>query len=175
MIKNANFWPNLVVFGQKILTFTGESKSFDTHITEKPTRQLVRIVYGQAWDKMGQKHQYLALNDQKYFFLTKFGKNPNSNGRKQFFDQIWPKILIPMGGIKKNHLGTLFASLFGRPWENYLGPKSRFWAEKSDFCHTTPILVNDSFLALGMTVNFPPWDWFFDFPYRSYSSFCKKI
>ena len=128
MIKNANFRPNLVVFGQKILTFTGESKSFDTHITEKPTRQLVRIVYGQAWDKMGQKHQYLALNDQKYFFLTKFGKNPNSNGRKQFFDQIWPKILIPMGGIKKNHLGTLFASFFGRPWDR-VGQKSQFWAK----------------------------------------------
>ena len=75
MNKNAIFGPNLNFFGQKILTFTGESKSFDTHITEKPTRQLVRIVYGQEWDKMGQKHQYLALNDQKYIF----------------FDQIWQK------------------------------------------------------------------------------------
>ena len=39
----------------------------------------------------------------------------------------------------------------------FLGPKSRFLVQKSDFCHTTPILVNDPFLALGMTVNFPPW------------------
>ena len=57
----------------------------------------------------------------------------------------------------------------------FLGPKFRFLVQKSDFCHTTPILVNDPFLALGMTVNFPPWDRFFDFPFRSYSSFCKKI
>ena len=26
-----------------------------------------------------------------------------------------------------------------------------------------------------MTVNFQPWDWFFDFPFRSYSCFRKKI
>ena len=45
----------------------------------------------------------------------------------------------------------------------------------ANFCNTTPILVNDSFLALGMTVNFPPWEQFFDFPFRSYSCFCKKI
>ena len=55
-----------------------------------------------------------------------------------------------------------------------MGPKSRFFVQKSDFCHTTPILVNDQFLALGMTDNFPPWDRFFDFPFRSYSSFRKK-
>ena len=34
MTKNAYFGPNLAVFGPKILTFTGESKSFGTHITE---------------------------------------------------------------------------------------------------------------------------------------------
>ena len=44
-----------------------------------------------------------------------------------------------------------------------------FGVQKSDFCHKTPILVNDPFLALGMTVNFPPWERFFDFPFRSYS------
>ena len=57
----------------------------------------------------------------------------------------------------------------------FLGPKFRFWVQKSDFCHTTPILVNDPILALGMTVNFPPWERFFDFPFRSYSCFRKKI
>ena len=31
------FWQNLVVFGQKILIFTGERKSFGTQITEKTT------------------------------------------------------------------------------------------------------------------------------------------
>ena len=33
----------------------------------------------------------------------------------------------------------------------------------------TPILVNDPFLALTMTVNFPPWERFFDFLFQSYS------
>ena len=56
----------------------------------------------------------------------------------------------------------------------FMGPKFQFLVQKSDFCQTTPILVNDPFLALGMTVNFPPWDRFFDFPFRSYSSFRKK-
>ena len=54
-------------------------------------------------------------------------------------------------------------------------PKSRFLVQKSNFCHMTPILVNDPFLALGMTVNFPPWERFFDLSFRSYSCFRKKI
>ena len=57
----------------------------------------------------------------------------------------------------------------------FLGPKFRFLAKKSDFCHTTPIFVDDPFLALDMTVNFPPWKRFFDFPIWSYSCFRKKI
>ena len=77
----------------------------------------------------------------------------------------------------------LFEQLFrawpehGESWEVglFLGPKSRFLAKKSDFCHTTPILVNDLFVALGVTVHFLPWEWFFDFPFRSYSCFLKKI
>ena len=60
-------------------------------------------------------------------------------------------------------------------WDLFLGPKFRFLAKKSDFCHTTPIFVDDPFLALDMTVNFPPWKQFFDFPIQSYSCFRKKI
>merc|ERR1712185_778701 len=60
-------------------------------------------------------------------------------------------------------------------WDLFFGPKFRFLAKKSDFCHTTPIFVDDPFLALDMTVNFPPWKPFFDFPFRSYSCFRKKI
>ena len=56
----------------------------------------------------------------------------------------------------------------------FFGPKFWFLAKKSDFCHTTPIFVDDPFLALDMTVNFPPWKRFFDFPFRSYSCFRKK-
>ena len=55
------------------------------------------------------------------------------------------------------------------------GPKSRFWAQNSDFGHMTPILVNGPFVALGVTVHFPPWKRFFDFPFPSYSHFLKKI
>ena len=56
----------------------------------------------------------------------------------------------------------------------FLGPKFLFLVQKYDFFHTTPILVNDPFLAPGVTVHFPPWDRFFDFPFRSYSCFRKK-
>ena len=57
----------------------------------------------------------------------------------------------------------------------FFRPKISVFGQKSDFCHMTPILVNDPFLALGMMVNFPHWERFFDFPFRSYSSFRKKI
>ena len=77
-----------------------------------------------------------------------------------FFEQLFPVVARTWLGLKS---GTLF-----------LGPKFWFLAQKSDFCHTTPILVDDPFLALGMTVNFPPWKPFFDFPFRSYSCFRKK-
>ena len=42
--------------------------------------------------------------------------------------------------------------------ELFLGLKSRFLAQKSDFCHMTPILVNSLIVALGETVlvKFPP-------------------
>ena len=54
-----------------------------------------------------------------------------------------------------------------------------FWAQNFGFWPKNPIfatiLVDDPFLALGMTVNFPPWKRFFDFPFRSYSCFRKKI
>ena len=76
LTKNANFGPNLVVFGQKILFFTGEIKSFVIHITENPPRLLVHIVF---WSGIGQ-------NDQKCRCLTKYGrfwaKNPNFYGSK---------------------------------------------------------------------------------------------
>ena len=49
-----------------------------------------------------------------------------------------------------------------------------FWAQNFGFWSKNPILVNDPFLALSMTVNFQPWERFFDFPFQSYSSFRKK-
>ena len=81
LTKNANFGPNLVVFGQKILFFTGEIKRFVTYITENPPRHLVHIVFWSGIGQNVQKWQYLAQNDQKCRFWTKFGhfwaKKPN--------------------------------------------------------------------------------------------------
>ena len=78
-----------------------------------------------------------------------------------FFEQLFPV-------VARSWLGY-------RSWRFFLGPKSRFFVQKSDFCCTTPILVNDPILALTMTVNFQPWEQFFDFPFRSYSCCRKKI
>ena len=55
---NANYGPNLVIFGLKILIFTGEIKSFVTHITENPPRHLVNIVF---WSGIGQNVQKIAI------------------------------------------------------------------------------------------------------------------
>ena len=61
--KKANFGPNWVVFGQKIFFFTGEIKSFVTHITENPPRHLVRIGF---WSGMGRNGQKMAIFGPKW-------------------------------------------------------------------------------------------------------------
>ena len=68
------------------------SKSFGTQITKKHLGTLSALFFGRAWEKMGQKCQYLAKN-------ASFG----------------PKVLIFMGvsksfgtNIAENHLGNLF-------------------------------------------------------------------
>ena len=87
MTKNAYFGPNLAFFGPKILILKGGSKNFGTHITEKHLGTLFALFFGREWDKMGQKCQYLAQNDQNCIFCTKFGL-------------FGPKILILTGGSK---------------------------------------------------------------------------
>ena len=70
LTKNANFGPDLVVFGQKILFFTGDIKSFVPHITETPPRHVVRIGF---WSGMGR-----AKNENIWPKMTKnayFGPN----------------------------------------------------------------------------------------------------
>ena len=62
MTKNADFGPNLAVFGPKILIFIGVSKSFDTNITENHLHNLSALFFGQPLDQMGQKCRYLAEN-----------------------------------------------------------------------------------------------------------------
>ena len=84
--QKSQFWAKFGRFWAKNPFFTGEIKSFVTHITENPPRHLVHIVFCQASDKMCKKWQYLAQNDHKCRFWTKFGrfwaKNPNFYGSK---------------------------------------------------------------------------------------------
>merc|ERR1712012_509678 len=53
--KNADFGPNLAVFGPKILIFIRVSKTFGTNITENHLDNLSALFFGQAIDQMGQK------------------------------------------------------------------------------------------------------------------------
>ena len=102
--------------------------------------------------------------------------------KKRFIPKKHPKFFKRLTFILEN--STFFVEqlfpVVARTWLGsrserfFLGPKSRFLAKKSNFCHTTPILVNGPFVALGVTVNFPPWDRFFDFLFPRYSSFPKK-
>ena len=85
LTKNANFGPNLVVFGQKILFFTGEIKSFVAHITENPPKHPVHIVF---WSGIGQNVQKNGNIWPKMTKNADFGpnygrfwaKNPNFYG-----------------------------------------------------------------------------------------------
>ena len=89
MNKNANFGPNLVVLGQKILIFTGEIRSFVTHITENPPRHLVVIGFWSPWDEMGKNMPIFGQIDLNCIFWTNFGrfwaKNPNFSGVSKSF------------------------------------------------------------------------------------------
>jgi hypothetical protein len=104
LTKTAHFGPNLVVFGQKILFFTGEIKSFVAHITENPPKHPVHIVF---WSGIGQNVQKNGNIWPKMTNNADFGPNCG---------RFWPKILIFMGvrksfgtNITKNHLDNLSA------------------------------------------------------------------
>jgi len=49
MTKNADFGPNLAVFGPKSLTFMGVSKSFGTNITENHFAEVSQVL--DKWDE----------------------------------------------------------------------------------------------------------------------------
>ena len=55
LAKNVSFGPNLAAFWLKILIVMGVSKSFGTHITEKPHRQLACIVFWSGMEPNGPK------------------------------------------------------------------------------------------------------------------------
>ena len=78
MTKNADFGPNLAVFGPKILIFMGVSKSFGTNITENHLGNLSALYFGQELDQMGQKAHIwpkMPILGQIWSFL----------GKKSFF------------------------------------------------------------------------------------------
>ena len=141
MNKNAIFGPNLDFFGQKILIFTKEIKSFVTHIRKTHLGTLFTFVFGQTMDNMWQK---MAI------FWPKMTTNADFGPNLAIFR---PKILIFMGvsksfgtNITENHSGNLSALFFwsgirsngpkkadiwpkmpvlGQIWP-FLGPKSNF-------------------------------------------------
>ena len=58
MSRKGLYVPKKAYFGPKILIFQGGSKSFGTHISERPPRHLVRIVF---WSGIGQNVQKMAI------------------------------------------------------------------------------------------------------------------
>ena len=99
---------------------------------------MLAFFFGRAWDKMGQKYQYLALNDQKCIFWTKFYL-------------FVPKILILTGRSKifvtyvkektSAHLVCInFCSAMGPngPKMTIFGQKSQFWAKFGRFWAKNP-------------------------------------
>ena len=86
---NCIFWTNFGRFWAKNPNFSGVSKSFGTHIMEKPPRQLVCIVFWSAIRSNGPK---MRIFGPKCQFWAKFGrfwaKNPIFGGEGV-------KILVP--------------------------------------------------------------------------------
>ena len=84
----------------------GGSKSFGTLVTETYLDSLFALFFGQAWDQVDQKGQYLAKNAK----FGRFGaKNPNFSGTSKSFGT----------HITEHHLGTLIALFFdghGTKW-----------------------------------------------------------
>ena len=129
-------------FGPKILILLGGSKSCGAHVTEKPPRHLVRIVFRSGMGPNGPK---MPIFGKKYQFLTKFGrlraKNPNFFGTKKKFwypynrKTTWascPHCFWVGHWIKwaKNYGIWPKMSVLGQIWP-FLGQKSIFWGERS--------------------------------------------
>ena len=90
MDKNANLGLNLVVFGQKIIFFTGELKSFVTHMTENPPRHLVHIGF---WSGIGKNVQKVAI------FGKSFGTNITENHLDNLSTLFFGQALDQMGQV----------------------------------------------------------------------------
>ena len=69
MTKNSFFGAKFGCLGPKILILTRGSKSFVTHVTEKTSGHLVRIVYRSAWGIIGRiAPKFLIPRDENVQF-----------------------------------------------------------------------------------------------------------
>ena len=127
-------WPKMPVLGQiwsflgkKSFFFTGEIKSFVTHITKNPPRHLVHIVFlVRHWTKCAKNGNiWPKMTKNAYFgpILAVLG----------------PNILIFMGvsksfgtNITENHLGNLSALFFGQALDQ-MGQKCWYLAQNASF------------------------------------------
>ena len=156
LTKNASFGPNLVVFGPKILIFMGVSKSFGTNITEKPIRQLVRIVFWSGIISNGPKMPILGPKCQ---FWAKFGRFWAQN--PIFWGQ-GVKILVPS---YRDSNETPFScwkhwsvrlQLAARGENVLFWPQNLdIWGQKSIFCLVIAIFVNGANDHYTRGYNFP--------------------
>ena len=113
MTKNAYFGPNLPVLWPKILILTGGSKSFGTHIKEKPPRHLACIVY---WSGMGPNGPKRPIFGQKCNFDQ---KNWIFGNKSQVF--VLESRILSTGYITSIHGATTIP--FGPPQRNFPFPR----------------------------------------------------
>ena len=97
-------WAKFARLWAKNSNFLGGSKSFGTHVTEKPPRHLVCIIFSQAWDQMGQKRQNLAQNVSYGPNLAVLGPKFHWGGMEEKF---WhPNIRKPIRHIFRVFVAT---------------------------------------------------------------------
>ena len=61
------------ILGPNMLIIVREGAKALVPSYQKPYRRVARIIFGRAWQRMGQKGQYLAQNDQTCQFWPFFG------------------------------------------------------------------------------------------------------
>ena len=111
------------------------------------------------------KRSFLRLTETQFFFLQ--------NKRQKFAKRL---VFIWEMGTFLFALFPVVATKWFEPRSelSFLGPKARFLAQKSFFCHRTANFINGPFLVLGKMVHIQPLDQLFDFSFPSYARFRKK-
>ena len=132
------------------------------------------------WPTMTTDQVPAGITEKRPFL--RFAKKPFFGKNSVFSPENTQNLLKDWYSFGKRVL-FLFAQLFpvlARTWFElrsvcfFLAPKLGFRPQNPFFCHWTPNFVNSLFVALGKTLHFAPWDWFFDFSFPSYGRFRKK-